>query len=125
MMSHDPFVRRSVLFGALAAAALVSGSARATAPLPAMTLFKVVGPRDEIFIGIPTASLRALGDGPPAEALSRKVAADGQMTVWRYAVQHGPNGVLVMAPVAQVGIFAAGIVRIEPYASGYEIVVPN
>lgn len=124
-MTNDPSARRSVLFGALAAATLFSPSARAMAPLPPMTLFKVVGPRDEIFIGIPTADLQALGGGSHAEALSRKVAADGQMTVWRYSVRRGPNGALVMAPVAQVGIFAAGIVRIEPYSTGYEVLLPH
>lgn len=90
-----------------------------------VSLFKVVSPRDEIFIGLARSEIEALGSGPPAEALSRKVAAGGQMTAWRYAVRRGPNGALVMAPVAQVGIFAAGIVRIEPYATGYEIVLPN
>ena len=117
--------RRTVLFGALATATLFSASARALTPLPPVTLFKVVGPRDEIFIGLLTAELEALGGGSPAEAISKKVAADGQMTVWQYSVRRGDGGALVMAPVAKVGIFAAGVLRIEPYASSYQVLTPN
>ncbi|WP_439574689.1 hypothetical protein [Phreatobacter sp.] len=124
-MTAAPSARRTVLFGALAAATLFSGSARAMVPLPTVTLFKVVGPRDEIFIGLLTAELQALGGGSHAEAISRKVASEGQMTVWRYAVSRGPDGALVMAPVAQVGIFAAGIMRIEPYSTSYAVLAPN
>ena len=122
-MTNAP--RRTVLFGALAAATLFSASARALTPLSPVTLFKVVGPRDEIFIGLLTAELEALGGGSPAEAISKKVAADGQMTVWQYSVRRGDGGALVMAPVAKVGIFAAGVLRIEPYASSYQVLTPN
>lgn len=122
-MTNAP--RRTVLFGALAAATLFSASARALTPLPPVTLFKVVGPRDEIFIGLLTTELEALGGGSPAEAISKKVAADGQMTVWQYSVRRGDGGALVMAPVAKVGIFAAGVLRIEPYATSYQVLTPN
>lgn len=122
-MTESP--RRTVLFGALAAATLFSSSVRAVAPAPAVTLFKVVGPRDEIFIGMPTTELEALGVGSPAEAISKKVAADGQMAVWQYSVRRGDGGALVMAPVAKVGIFAAGIVRIEPYSTTYQVLQPR
>lgn len=117
--------RRSVLFGALAAATLFSASARALTPLPPVTLFKVVGPRDEIFIGLLTVELEALGGSSPAEAISKKVATDGQMTVWQYSVRRGDGGALVMAPVAKVGVFAAGVLRIEPYATSYQVLTPN
>lgn len=122
-MTNSP--RRTVLFGALAAATLFSASARALTPLPPVTLFKVIGPRDEIFIGLPAAELGALGGGSPAEAISRRVAADGQMTVWQYSVRRGDGGALVMAPVAKVGIFAAGVLRIEPYATSYQVLAPH
>ncbi len=117
--------RRTVLFGALAAATLFSAGATALTPLPPVTLFKVVGPRDEIFIGLLTAELAALGGNSPVEAVSRKVAAEGQMTVWQYSVRRGDGGALVMAPVAKVGIFAAGVMRIEPYTTSYQVITPN
>jgi hypothetical protein len=117
--------RRTVLFGALAAATLFSQSAQALTPLPPVTLFKVISPRDEIFVGLLTAELETLGAGSPAEAMAKKIAADGQMTVWQYSVRRGDGGALVMAPVARVGIFAAGIVRIEPYATSYQVLSPR
>jgi hypothetical protein len=117
--------RRTVLFGALAAATLFSSVASQASTQAAVTLFKVIGPRDEIFIGLTAAELGALAGGSPAEAISKKVAADGQMTVWQYSVRRGDGGALVMAPLAKVGIFAAGIVRIEPYTAAYQIVAPQ
>jgi hypothetical protein len=117
--------RRTVLFGALAAATLFSRSAQALTPLPPVTLFKVISPRDEIFVGLLTAELETLGAGSPAEAMAKKIAADGQMTVWQYSVRRGDGGALVMAPVARVGIFAAGIVRIEPYATSHQVLAPR
>ncbi len=116
--------RRTVLFGALAAATLFSASAQASGPA-AVTLFKVISPRDEMFIGLTAAELGALTGTSPAEAISKKIVADGQMTVWQYAVRRGDGGALVMAPVAKVAIFAAGIVRIEPYAATHPVVAPG
>lgn len=91
----------------------------------AVSLFKVVSPRDEILIGLATTDIEALGTGSPAEAIARKVAADGQMSVWQYSVRRGDGGALVMAPVARIGIFAAGIVRIEPYTTPHPIIPPR
>lgn len=47
------------------------------------------------------------------------------MTVWQYSVRRGDGGALVMAPVAKVGVFAAGVLRIEPYATSYQVLTPN
>jgi hypothetical protein len=114
--------RRAVLFGAFAAT-LFSASVQASTP--AVILFKVISPRDEIFIGLTAAELGALPGGSPAEAIAKKVAADGQMTVWQYSVRRGDGGALVVAPVARIGIFAAGIMRIEPYTATHPVIAPG
>ena len=115
--------RRAVIFGTLAAAML--GVAAARAATGGVTLFKVISVRDEILVGLTEAELAALASGPQAEAIAKKIAADGQMTVWQYQVRRGDGGALVMAPVAKVGIFAAGIVRIEPYTPAHQVVAPQ
>ncbi|MGL4284767.1 MAG: hypothetical protein ACRCVA_00385 [Phreatobacter sp.] len=122
--------RRTVMAGGLAAltAGLAGSSAFAVGSAQAasgIALFKVIGPRDEIFIGVPDAELATLGAGAQAEVISRKIATDGQMSLWRYSVQRGADGALVMAPIAKVGVFAAGIVRIEPFTSVYPVVAPR
>lgn len=116
-------VRRLVLLGALATA--LSGAAVAqTASAPGVRLFKVVSPRDEIFIGLTAQELAALQGASPAEAMAKKIAADGQMTVWQYSVRRGDGGALVMAPLARISLMAAGIVRIEPYQAAHPVIAP-
>jgi hypothetical protein len=115
--------RRIVMATTLAAMAF--GFAAKASAADAVTLFKVVSARDEIFVGVPAAELAAMGQGAPAEAIARKVAADGQLSLWQYSVQRGANGSLVMAPVARVGIFAAGIMRIEPFTPAHPVVAPT
>lgn len=117
-------VRRLVLLGALASA--LSGAAVAQgSATPAVRLFKVVSPRDEIFIGLTAQELAALQGASPAEAVAKKIAADGQMTVWQYSVRRGDGGTLVMAPLSKVSLMAAGIVRIEPYQPAHPVIAPG
>jgi hypothetical protein len=119
--------RRRVLASLAAGAAIIPfalGPALAQ-PAPAVTLFNVVGPRDTIVVGLTAAETAALGSGNPVEALARKIAAEGQMTVWQYGVRRGDGGALVMAPTAKVALMAAGIVRIEPYRAAHPVVAPQ
>lgn len=122
--------RRRLLAGL--SAGLVAGSLAvpafaqtAAAPQAAVTLFNVVSPRDTMVIGLTAAEMSALGGSNPTEALARKIAADGQMTVWHYVVGRGEGGTLVMAPSDKVALMAAGIVRIETYRPAHPVVAPR
>jgi hypothetical protein len=122
-MSPSNLSRRIGMTAVMAAAtAVMLGTARAAA---GMVLFRVISPRDEIFVGISNEELAALGSGAQAELIARKIATDGQMTLWRYSVQRGADGGLVMAPAGKVGLFAAGIVRIEPFTAAHPVVMPQ
>lgn len=111
--------------GLIAATVAVPAMANAQAAPAAVTLFNVVSPRDTMVIGLTAAEMAALGGSNPTEALARKIAADGQMTVWHYVVGRGEGGTLVMAPADKVALMAAGIVRIEPYRSAHPVVAPR
>ena len=89
-----------------------------------VSLFKIVTPRDEMFIGLTAEELARLGPGTAVETLAKKIAADGQMTLWQYAVKCGADGKMVFGPSAKVAVFAAGVVRIEPYKPAYEVIAP-
>lgn len=117
--------RRAGLVGAFAAVTTVvtALSAAAQTPAESVTLFKVVSPRDEVIVGVTRAEFPALAGG--GDALARKIAADGQMSVWRYTVGRGEGGALAMVPSGRVSLFAAGIVRIEPYAATHPVVAPR
>ena len=94
-MTNQSLPRRFMMATTFAAMAL--GFAAKASAADAVTMFKVISPRDEIFVGVPAADLAAMGQGAPAEAIARKVAADGQLSLWQYSVQRGANGALVIA----------------------------
>jgi len=89
-----------------------------------VSLFKVVTPKDELFIGLTDGELAALGGSAPVEGLSKKIAADGQMTLWQYGVKRAGDGKMIFGPLTKVSVFAAGVIRIEPYKPAYEVVAP-
>jgi hypothetical protein len=89
-----------------------------------VSLFKIVTPKDEMFVGLTNADIAHLGTGSAVEQLSKKIAADGQMTIWQYGVKHDADGKLVFGPIGKVSVFAAGVVRIEPYKAAYDVLAP-
>jgi hypothetical protein len=91
----------------------------------AVKLFKIVTAKDDVTIGLTAAELHALGSGPDIDNLAKHLAADGQITVWQYAVRHGQNGTLEQGPLRRVAIFKTDTLRIEPYSTPYAIVAPE
>jgi hypothetical protein len=63
-------------------------------------LFKVISPKDDLTIGL-------------------------TRTVRQYAVRHGKDGSLGMAPLRRVAIFYNDTLRIEPYTTTQPIVAPD
>jgi hypothetical protein len=115
--------RRTALAMAIAVtAAALSTPARAEG---GVTVFKIVTPKDDMFVGLTAEELEKLGAGASVEVLAKKIAAEGQMTLWQYGVKHGEQGQLVFAPIGRVSVFAAGVVRIEPYKAAYEVIAPT
>ena len=57
-------------------------------------LFKVISPKDDVTIGLTTTELKGFGTAADLDNLAHHLAADGQMTVWQYAVLHGKDGSL-------------------------------
>lgn len=118
--------RRRLMAGLAAGLLTVPVLAQAqTAPQTAVTLFNVIGPRDAVVVGLTASEMAALGGANPTEALARKIAGEGQMTVWHYVVTRGEGGTLVMAPADKVALMAAGIVRIEPYRPAHPVMPPR
>lgn len=115
-------LQRRTLFAATGfttLAALVSAAAA-----DGVNLFKIVTPKDEMFVGLTNDDIAHLGSGPAVETLSKKIAADGQMMVWQYGVKRDGDGKMIFGPIAKVSVFAAGVVRIEPYKAAYEVIAP-
>lgn len=104
------FIAAALTFGQGGAA--VYGAEKET---PAMKLFKVITPRDEIIVGCDEAELRAVGPRPDLDNLAQRLADSGQLTVWQYAVRKGADGALRQAPLKRVAVFKNDTLRIEPY----------
>ncbi len=78
-------------------------------------LFKLITVKDEITIGVTTAEAETLAKGRPMlDGLAQKLADEGQMTVWQYAVRKGSDGDLEQAPLRRIAIFKADSLRLEP-----------
>ena len=112
-------IRRSLLGVALAALCL--GEAVAQAPV---TLFKVIGPRDEVVIGMTAAELERLGTGPAVERVARALVGYNQLTVWRYSVGRAPDGSTRFVANGRIAILRHDTVRIEPYAAALPVMPP-
>jgi len=116
MLSRSNFIRGA----AFAALAFVS-TQDALAQEAKMNLFKIITVKDEIIIGLTADELQALG-GNEASAVAHALAQKGDLTVWQYNVHRGPNGELLQAPSAKIGLLAIASLRVEPYATPYQIV---
>jgi hypothetical protein len=107
------------------AAVLIIGLGAAAMAQDQVKLFKAIGPKDDVTIGLTTTELKGLGTAADLDTLARHLAADGQMTVWQYAVRHGKDGRLEMAPLRRVAIFKNDTLRIEPYTTTQPVVAPD
>lgn len=96
----------------------------ATAQAPAVLLFRVVSQRDEIIIGLTPAELAAMGSGPEAERIARRLVADGQVGAWRYVVGRAPDGSTRHAATGRIAILRQDTYRIEPYSAAIPVAPP-
>lgn len=89
-----------------------------------MRLFRVVGPRDEVTVGLTSAQLDALGSGPEVERLARKLAADGQLTAWQYVVGRAPDGSTRYGATQRIAVLRSESLRIEPVTPALPVALP-
>ncbi len=112
-----PALALAIPFATLAAtAAVAQGSG--------VSLFKVVGPRDEVTIGLTEAELARLGSGPAVERIARALVASGQLTAWQYAVGRAPDGSTRYAARGRVAILRSDSLRVEPLAPALPVAPP-
>jgi hypothetical protein len=116
----DGMLSRCDLINGAAVALLTFSIQSAWAQETRMNLFKIVTIKDEIVVGLSTEELQALG-GNDASAVAHALAQKGDLTVWQYNVHRGPNGDLQQAPTARIGLLANASLRVEPYATTYQI----
>jgi hypothetical protein len=111
------------LLGGLASLALRRPAAGQATAQPVL-LFRVIGPRDTITIGITPDDLAAWGSGEPVSVLAARLAAAGQVTAWAYAVGRGEDGALAMVSRGRVALLRNDTLRIEPYAAAHPVRAP-
>jgi hypothetical protein len=97
---------------------IVAGTAWGQAQMP-VSLFKVITVKDEVLIGLNAQEIQSLGGQEKAAAgtVASALADRKELTVWQYAVRHGANGELQIAPLHQIGLLAHVSLRVEPYSS--------
>lgn len=107
--------------GALALRRPAAGQPAGQAASPPVLLFRVVGPRDTITIGLAAEELAAWGSGEPVSILAARLVAAGQVTAWAYAVGRAEDGSLAMMPRGRVAVLRNDTLRIEPYAATHPV----
>jgi hypothetical protein len=108
----------------LLAMLLVAGHVIEAAAQDQMKLFRLVGPKDEVVVGLTADELRGYGAAPDLDNFAQHLATAGEMTVWQYAVRKDQGGNLQQAPLRRVAVFKSDTLRIEPYTTPLPIVAP-
>ena len=101
---------------------VVAVPAMAQAPVP--QLFRVVGAKDEVTIGVTGAEFDAMGSAPGVERLARKLVADGQITAWQYVVGRGSDGATRYVATRRVAILRSDAMRLEPFTPALPVSAP-
>lgn len=109
---------------AVVAALAIWGLAPAMAQGAATQLFRIVGARDEVVIGMTPAEFDGLGSAPGVERLARKLVSDGQLTAWQYVVTRSPDGTTRYATSRRIAILRNDTIRIEPYTAALPVSPP-
>ncbi|MGG5819793.1 hypothetical protein [Falsiroseomonas sp. HW251] len=109
---------------AAAALALPIAAQAQTQPGAPIRLFRVVTTRGEVTMGFTPAELAAMGPGSEVERLARALAANGQITGWRYAVTRVADGSTQFATRERVAVMRQEGVMIEPYAAALPVAPP-
>ena len=105
-------------------ALLIGTATQAWGEQMAVSIFKVVTVKDEIFIGLTAQEIHALGGQEKAAAgtIASALADRKELTVWQYAVHRGKDGNLEFAPVHAIGLLSHDSLRVEPYTPAYPVV---
>ncbi len=109
---------------ALALAPLAFGAIAQAQTTPAIMLFQVTGLRDDIVIGLTPAELAAMGTGPEAERIAKRLVEQGQVGAWRYVVGRAPDGSTRLGATGRIAILRNESLRIEPYRAALPVAPP-
>ncbi|MDB5414081.1 MAG: hypothetical protein JWR10_2416 [Rubritepida sp.] len=115
-----PLARRPMALAALAVCWFRAAAAQGVG----VKLFKVIGPRDEVTIGLTEAELAGLGAGPEVERIARALVANGQLTAWQYSVGRAPDGTTRYATTRRIAVLRSDSLRVEPYAAALPVAPP-
>ena len=111
--------------GLLALGLAATTACRASAqPGPEVALFRIVGPRDDVTIGLTPAELDRLGSGPAVERIARALVAQGELTAWQYVVTRAPDGGTRLATTRRIAVLRHETLRVEPYAPALPVAPP-
>ena len=113
---------RRALLGGLALALAPKAYAQGTPG--GVTLFRVIGPHDEVTIGLTEEELARLGSGPGVERIARALVAQGQVTAWQYVVGRAPDGSTRLATTRRIAVMRHDALRIEPYTAALPVAPP-
>lgn len=105
------------------AAARISAT-RARAATGGLSLFRVVTMRGDMLIGLPRQDIPGSGTGPEADRLAGRIAAEGELTAWRYVVRRGADGTTRLVARDRVCLLRQDVLMLEPHAPAIPVLPP-
>ncbi|HEV7267646.1 MAG TPA: hypothetical protein VGN83_22490 [Falsiroseomonas sp.] len=118
-----PIARRSALSLLPALAVPFARPAAAQGESP-VRLFRLVMQRGEVIIGLTPREMESLGSEPEVERIARRIAAEGQITAWRYTVSRAPDGGTRLATRDKVSVLRQEALMVEPYRPTLPVAPP-
>jgi len=114
----------------LALALLLPGVAAAEAtstlpPPPVVTLLRLVGPLEDVLIGVTDAEVAQMGGGPPAERVMIALRLYGSLSAWWYRPARGPDGALRYATWLRIPILREAVQRVEVFTPPLAVAPPR
>lgn len=77
--------------------------------------------KDQIVIALSAKDIETVG-GNDVTHIGQAIKANGELTVWQYAVRKGTDGQLEQAPLKRVSLLGAESLRVEPYTASVRVV---
>ena len=123
------------------AALAVALAAPAFAADPPVRLYKALGTKEDVVIGLTAADFKEMeSDADPKgpmdqprrpsasdadlDMIGDRLVGSGHLKAWLYGPRRGADGTAEWSPLRRVVLFGAHVIRLEPHAAGEKVVAP-
>ncbi len=116
---------QGLALGLLFTTAAARISATRTRAMPGgLSLFRVVTMRGDLLVGLARPDIPGSGTGPEADRLAGRIAAEGQVTAWRYVIRRGTDGAMRLVARDRVCLLRQDVLMLESHEPALPVLPP-